>query len=609
VDSDSTHDGAAAPSPGRTRRNLAFIVALIRVHPKYFFTAAGGAAVFALCTIASSFAIGWVIDHVILPRFEDGSVATGTVVVGVGLVVGIGVVRALGIVVRRTFAGIMQWRVAQTFTNQVVATLVRQPLSWHQRRADGDLVQRAGIDSEGATAVLAPIPFATSTVLMIVVSTIFLFSIDVWVGVVAMVLFPALIVTNVVYERAVSVHFTRAQDQLGEFSAGVHESFEGVQLVKSYGAEERETERLAGLAEQVRISRLKAIKMRSWFEALLEVIPSLANILLVVIGATRVRSGDLTVGEFSSAIFLFTLLVFPVRIIGYALSELPRSIAAWNRIRAVLDEPLEPDPAAAIGEAAPGVGIELSGVSFVHEGADAPTIEAVDLVLPAGSITALVGPTGSGKSTIAMLVAGLIGPTSGHVCLVAGPRSVVFQEAFLLGGTVRDNVEMGASFSDTEVWDALALAAAADFVTQLPSGLDTVVGERGVSLSGGQRQRVALARALVRQPALLVLDDTTSALDPSTEAVVLANLRRRFHDSSVLIVASRPSTIALADDVVYVNSGTVAAHGTHDHLMATAPSYRELVEAFESARAADSGADGEIAPHAQGDVESATVTA
>jgi ABC-type multidrug transport system fused ATPase/permease subunit len=160
----------------------------------------------------------------------------------------------------------------------------------------------------------------------------------------------------------------------------------------------------------------------------------------------------------------------------------------------------------------------------------------------------------------------------------------VFQEAFLLGGTVADNVRMGADYSDEELWEALDMAAARGFVADLPAGLDTVVGERGVSLSGGQRQRVALARALVRRPALLVLDDTTSALDPTTESIVLANLRARLQDASVVIVASRPSTIALADEVVYVAGGRVAAHGPHDELMVRVPAYRELVEAFESDR-------------------------
>jgi ATP-binding cassette, subfamily B, bacterial len=249
-----------------------------------------------------------------------------------------------------------------------------------------------------------------------------------------------------------------------------------------------------------------------------------------------------------------------------------------------VNEPLEPDPERAIGEASPGLGVELQGVSFIHEGDDLPTVIDVDLEVPAGSITALVGPTGSGKSTLSMLVAGLVAPTSGVVRLAAGVRSVVFQEAFLLGGTVADNVRMGGTYSDEELWDALDMAAARDFVTGLPMGLDTVVGERGVSLSGGQRQRVALARALVRRPALLVLDDTTSALDPTTESIVLGNLRARLQHASVVLVASRPSTIALADDVVYVAGGRVATHGTHDELMQREPAYRQLVEAFESDR-------------------------
>jgi len=323
------------------------------------------------------------------------------------------------------------------------------------------------------------------------------------------------------------------------------------------------------------------------------VMPSLTNILLVAIGAWRVRSGDVTIGEFTSVIFLFTLLVFPLRLIGYTLSELPRSMAAWQRIRAVLDEPVEADPNDRIGLAADENGVEFDSVWFAHEGEGTPTVRGVDLAVRRGSVTALVGPTGSGKSTIAQLAAGLIGPTQGEVRLQPGVRSVVFQEAFLLSGTVRDNVEIGASFDDDQVWDALDQAAATEFVSRLPQQLDTVVGERGVSLSGGQRQRLALARALVRNPSLLVLDDTTSALDPSTEAVILGRLRSRLGGSTVLMVASRPSTIALADDVVFVVDGQIAAHGTHDELLVSERRYRELVEAFESDRTAP--ADGDVA--------------
>ncbi|HSL74805.1 MAG TPA: ABC transporter ATP-binding protein [Ilumatobacteraceae bacterium] len=582
---------AALPTGGlaRMRRSAGFIWSMIKVRPKLFSIAVAGSTVFAILTVASSFAVGWVIDEVILPRFEDGEVATGTFLTGLALLIGIGVLRAAAIVVRRGFAGITMWRVAQHYTGTVVDRYVRQPLVWHNRRADGDLVARAGVDAEATVSVLAPIPFATGTVILVFSSTIWMFVIDVPLGLVALVVFPLLVATNVVYDRLVAGHFARAQDQLGEFSAGVHESFEGVQLVKSYGAEERETERLAGLADRVRVSRVQAIRLRSWFEAVLDVMPSLTNVAIVLIGALRIRSGDLGVGELSSVIFLFTLLVLPLRMIGYTLSELPRSIAAWTRIQTVVNEPIEPDPTASIRSATDGVGIRFDDVSFAHEGDGPPTLRDVDLTLPRGTITALVGPTGAGKSTIAQLAVGLYGPTSGEISLAEGNRCIVFQEAFLLAGSVRENIEIGASFSDDQLWDALHLAGAEEFVERLPQRLDTIVGERGVSLSGGQRQRLALARALVRRPSLLVLDDTTSALDPATEALVLERLRTRLSDATVLMVASRPSTIALADDVVFLVDGRVVAHGRHDDLMTSTPAYRELVEAFEADR-------GDVAP-------------
>jgi len=560
---------------------------MVRLHPKPFAVAVTGASVFAACTVASSFALSWVIDDVILPTFDDGVDDWSLFLVGAALIIGIGLVRAAGVVVRRTFAGVTSWRIAETYTNEVVDRLVRQPIAWHRRRADGDLVARAGVDTESAVAVLNPIPFATGTAMMIAISLVWLFSIDVVMGAVACIAFPLLVVTNIVYERSVTVHFTQAQRQLGDFSAGVHESFEGVQLVKAYGAEERETRRLAELAEDVRASRVRAVKLRSWFEAALDLIPALTNIVLVVVGMLALDAGSVTVGEFTSVVFLFTLLVFPLRLIGYALSELPRSRAAWTRIHEVIDVPIEADPAASIGRASPGHGIELRSVGYRYEGDDRLAVADVDLTIPQGTITAIVGPTGSGKSTLTELVAGLVPVTSGSVALGAGVDDtvVVLQEPFLMAGTVRDNVAFGSAVGDEAIWTALRHAAADDFVERLPHGLDTMVGERGVSLSGGQRQRIALARALVREPAVLILDDTTSALDPRTEAVVLDNITASLEHSTVMMVASRPSTIALADDVVMIVGGRVVGHGPHERLMAELDEYSELVAAFESDRA------------------------
>ena len=571
----------------RARDGFALISSMVRMHPRPFTVAVCGASVFALGTVASSAAIRWVIDHVIVPRFDEGSVGVTTVLAGVGLIIGIGIVRAGGVVVRRTWAGKTQWRVAGTLSRGVIDRLVRQPMSWHARRPDGDLVARAGVDTDAAVSILAPIPFATGTVLLIVVSAVWLIATDVVMGLFAVAVFPILIGLNVVYQKRVDTYYDAAQNHLGDLSARVHESFDGVQLVKAYGAEQRETERLSEIAARLRAARIDAVRLRGTFEALLDVVPSLTNVGLVLLGAFRVRSGDLTIGELSSFVYLFTLLVFPLRLIGYALSELPHSLAGWRRVREVLDEPIEPDPLASVTAAAPGRGLQLVDLGYTFPGEGRPALDDVSLDVAAGRIVAVVGPTGSGKTTLVEIVGGMVAPTTGHVAVGPGERAVVFQEAFLFSGTIRHNVVLGEPIDDEQVWEALRLARADDFVADTAHGLDTVVGERGVSLSGGQRQRVALARALVRRPGLLLLDDTTSALDPATEAAVLTNLRRSFAGTTVLMVASRPSTIALADEVVYLAGGQVVDHGPHRDLMARSPGYRALVEAFETDRAAE----------------------
>jgi ATP-binding cassette, subfamily B, bacterial len=580
------------PASSRAREALAMLRAEIGLHPRTFVLAVFGAAVFALGTIASSIAIRWVIDHVLVPRFEEGHVALGTVLTGIGLLIGIGLVRAAGVICRRVFAGITQWRIAATLGEQVTERLVRQPVTWHQRRPDGDLVARAGVDVDAAVAVMAPIPFSFGTVLLVVVSAAWLLVSDIVIGLVAVAVFPVLIAVNVLYQRRVDRHYTEAQEHLGRLSAAVHESFEGVQLVKAYGAEQRETERLSAIAGQLRNARVRAVRLRGTFEALLDVLPSLTNVALVVVGAMRVDDGAITVGELSSFVFLFTLLVFPLRLIGYVLSEIPHSVAGYRRVTTVLDEPMELDPRSLVEPAPIGLAAELDDVVFSFPDDPRPTLDHVSMRIERGRVAAIVGPTGAGKSTLVELLAGLVAPTSGTVRRAPGPVAIVFQEAFLFSGTIRHNLELGRHHADEDLWDALALAEGAEFVGETPHQLDTVVGERGVSLSGGQRQRIALARALLRRPDLLLLDDTTSALDPATEAAVLANLRRGLAGTTVVMVASRPSTIALADEVMYFAGGRLVAHGPHAELMAAHDGYRSLVEAFESDRAEDDEAVG-----------------
>jgi ABC-type multidrug transport system fused ATPase/permease subunit len=573
------------PDANRATQAFRLIRGLLRHHKRLFFTAVGCAAVFAACTVFSSVVVRLIIDKVIVPRFEDGTVPTRRVVTILGLLIAVGVVRAIGVVGRRTFAGRTAWRVTESLTAEVIDRVVAQPVPWHREQRTGDIITRAGVDAEAATHVLNPLPFASSVVLMLILSAVWLLITDVWLGMAAVAVFPLLIGLNLTYQRRVDKFYDAAQEELGKLSEAVHESFDGVTVVKSFGAESRETERLSVIASRLRNERFGAINLRSTFEALLDGIPNVVNIVLLVAGAYRVRSGDMTIGELTSFIYLFTLLVFPLRLIGFALSELPYSIAGWNRIRELLDQPLLSDPALTLARHDDN-SIELSGVTYNHDGTR-DVLRGVDASIPGGRTVAVVGSTGSGKTTLLHLLAGLIAVDHGSITVPEQGCVLVFQEPFLLAGSVRDNVAIGRPITDEAIWTSL-MAAEASFVGDFSEGLDTIVGERGVGLSGGQRQRIALARALAGKPVALLLDDTTSSLDPGTEARVLANLRETLRDTTVVAVASRPSTIALADDVLYLDDGQVVAHGRHEKLMITVPQYRRLMEAFEHDRAEQS---------------------
>ncbi len=568
---------------GRLRQAFQLVRALVRSHKRTFFTAVAGASVFAACTVLSAMVVRLIIDEVINPRFNEGSVAVRKVLLVLGTLIVIGFVRAGGVVVRRTWAGRTTWRVTETITTDVIDRLTLQPAPWHRSQSTGDLITRAGVDAEAATAVLGPLPFASGVVVLVGLSSVWMLLTDLPLGLAAVAVFPGLIALNVGYQRRVDHFYNTAQDELGKLSAAVHESFDGVAVVKSFGAEGRETDRLSVIASRLREARLGAVRLRSTFEALLDGVPTVVNILLLVGGAYRVRSGDMTVGELTSFIYLFTLLVFPLRLIGFTLSEVPHSLAGWNRIRELLDQPVVADPALSLRHGLDN-SVVLENVRFSHDG-ERDVLHGVSANIEAGRTVAVVGATGAGKTTLLHLLAGLIAPDSGTITVPVGGPRLVFQEPFLLAGSVRENIALGVDVAPDAIEAALAVAEAG-FVHDLPSGLDTLLGERGVGLSGGQRQRIALARALVRQPPVLLLDDTTSSLDPTTEAKVLANLRAALTHTTVVAIASRPSTIALADDVLYLDNGEVVAHGRHEELMQAVPAYRQLIEAFEHDREA-----------------------
>ena len=541
-----------------------------------FAVAVGGAAVFAFCTVASSWVVRWIIDDVIVERFAVGRLDGTALVAGIGLLLLLAVIRAIGVVVRRTWAGKAQWGVAQDLSGEALETVVAQPVSWHRRQSTGDLTTRVGVDVEATVAVMAPMPFASSVILMMLIAAVGMIAVDPWLGLGASLVFPILILLNVVYQRRVDQWYDLAQTELGDLSAAAHESFEGVTVIKAFGAESREAERLARIASRVRGARIQAVRLRSVFETLLDVIPNATNVAIVLVGSIRVRDGHLTLGDLTSFVYLFTLLVFPLRIIGYALSEFPRSQAGYGRVRSLVDQARERDPRFDIRRSE---SVRVHDVWVTHDG-ERWAVRGAELEFETGRTAVIVGATGAGKTSLLHVLAGHIGASHGEVSDPFRSRALVFQEPFLISGTVRDNVSFGRKVSSDEIARCLDIAEA-HFVSDLPQGIDTVIGERGVGLSGGQRQRIALARALVSRPDVLYLDDVTSALDPTTEAAVLSNISVHCSGTTVIAVASRPTLLSQADVVVYLDAGRVVAVGRHAELISTVRSYKDLMDAYE----------------------------
>jgi ABC-type multidrug transport system fused ATPase/permease subunit len=342
-------------------------------------------------------------------------------------------------------------------------------------------------------------------------------------------------------------------------------------------------------ADALREARLRVGRLRAGFEPGLDALPNLGTVALLWLGAWRVAEGDLTTGELVQAMALFAILAFPFRIVGFLLEELPRAVVAHDRIVEVLRAPARPAPGSPVPLPDGPLAVELRGVSFGY--GDDPVLRDIDVRLAPGEVVALVGSTGSGKTTLCNLLTALSLPDAGEILLggvslaAADPHelsrttALVFQEPFLFADSIRENLALGSPVPDDDLWAALETARAAGFVRRLQRGLDEVIGERGVTLSGGQRQRLALARALVRRPRLLLLDDATSAVDARVEQAILARLRGAT-EATTVVVAHRVSTIALADRVLLLDEGRIAAEGTHATLLRV-PAYAALVQAYE----------------------------
>jgi len=510
----------------------------------------------------------------------------------VGVIVALGVVSAVLMSGRRLISGKQALDVEMDMRQGLYSHFVRLSFGFYDRNQTGQLMSRATVDLQGVRFFLGyGLIFFFQNVLTVVSVTIVLFFFEWRLALVVLAVTPFIVGIAYRYSHVAHPTLREVQQKLADVATVAEENIVGVHVVKAFAQEPAEEAKFRVRNEALFGQTIKANRQRATYVPLLSFLPLLAQAAVLLVGARMVANGSLPVGYYVSFNLYLALLVTPLRSLGMWVGQAQRATASGERIFQILDEPEDVADRPGAIELPEGDGaIRFENVSFSYL-PGRPVLEHLDLDVDAGRTVALIGHTGSGKTTVSSLVPRFYDVDSGRVLvdgvdvrdvkLASLRRSigVITQDPFLFSTTVRDNIAFGLpELTDDEVERVAQLAQAHEFVERLPQGYDTVIGERGITLSGGQRQRIAIARALAVDPRILILDDATASVDATTEAHIRAGLREVMQGRTTLIIAHRLSTIALADEVVVLDRGRVCARGTHEELVETSSVYREIYE-------------------------------
>lgn len=559
--------------------------------------------------------LAWTAGKVAVPALVRGAIdhgiAGGSRVALVQWSLGIaaaGVVAAIFTGLRRYMAFREARRLELGLRDRMFAHIQRLHFGYHDRTQTGQLMSRANTDLGAVQNLVSLVPLTLSNLATVIAVTAIMLVDHVLLTLCALGSLPLINVLGRRFSERLFPAMRALQEESAQLASVVEESVAGARVVKGFGAEDVQRGRLAKEADDVYAVAMRAAAVRSRFAPAIDLLPGVGLLCVLGYGGHLVLAGSLTQGSFVMFFFYVLLLVNPLRMLGQLIAQAERAGAAADRVAAVLaTEPAIVDPArpARLAGARPRGEVRFEGVRFRYGERGARLLDGFDLSLKAGETVALVGATGSGKSTIARLLPRYYDVEHGRVLLdgvdvrefaLADLRrwiGIVFEDTFLFSDSVAGNIAFANPDASHEAIERAArLAGAHEFIAELPGGYDTLLGERGYSLSGGQRQRIALARAILCDPSVLILDDATSSVDPTKEQEIRAALAEVTRGRTTLVIAHRPATIALADRVVFLDGGRIVAEGTHADLLATSAAYRRVLAAGETR---PTGAVGEVA--------------